>query len=71
MLFTDGLFEVESETGELYDAKRLKQAVEGRLALSAEALCADLVREIRDFSASKDFTDDVCLVTMEIDHLGG
>ena len=70
MLFTDGLFEVESATGEFYDEKRLKHAVERRLALSAEALCTEIVREIRDFSASKNFTDDVCLVTMEIDHLG-
>ncbi len=70
MLFTDGLFEVESATGDLYDEKRLQHAVERRLALSAEALCTDLVREIREFSASKNFTDDVCLVTMEIDLLG-
>ena len=70
MLFTDGLFEVESAAGEFYDQQRLQRAVEERMALSAEALCADLVREIQGFSASKDFTDDVCLVTMEVERLG-
>jgi sigma-B regulation protein RsbU (phosphoserine phosphatase) len=71
MMFTDGLFEVENTEGEQYDQSRLRSAVEGRMSLSAEALCADLVREIQQFSASKDFTDDVCLVTMEVEHLHG
>lgn len=70
MLFTDGLFEVENGEGEQYDQALLRQAVEGHLDLSAEALCKEVVREIQQFSASKDFTDDMCLVAMEIVRLG-
>ncbi len=71
MLFTDGLFEVENSEGEQYDQDLLRRAVEGHMDLSAEALCREIVGEVRQFSASKNFTDDMCLVAMEVEHLGG
>jgi sigma-B regulation protein RsbU (phosphoserine phosphatase) len=70
MLFTDGLYEVENAAGEHYDERHLRRAVERRLTLPADRLCGELVREIQQFSASKDFTDDVCLVTMEVERVG-
>ncbi len=69
LLFTDGLFEVENTDGEQYDQALLHRAIEGRMNLSAETLCKELVREIQQFSASKDFTDDMCLVAMEVGRL--
>ncbi len=69
LLFTDGLFEVEGENGDFYDQARLLDAVKRRLSLPAGELCREILSEIRQFSASKTFTDDVCIVTMQVDRL--
>jgi sigma-B regulation protein RsbU (phosphoserine phosphatase) len=71
MLFTDGLFEVENTAGQTFDPEQLRRAVEGRTNLPAEPLCREVVQEVRQFSASKDFTDDMCLVAVEVERLGG
>jgi phosphoserine phosphatase RsbU/P len=69
LLFTDGLFEVEGADGQYYDQLRLLKSVSQRVDLRAEELCKQLVAEVRQFAAPKDFADDVCLIAMEIDHL--
>ncbi len=69
LLFTDGLFEVEGENGDFYDQARLLDAVNRRLNLAADELCREILSEIRQFSASKTFADDVCIVTMQVDRL--
>jgi sigma-B regulation protein RsbU (phosphoserine phosphatase) len=67
--FTDGLFEVEGAGGELYDERSLMKAVSRRSALAAGDLCREVLSEIRQFSASKQFSDDVCLVSVEVERL--
>jgi sigma-B regulation protein RsbU (phosphoserine phosphatase) len=69
LLFTDGLFEVEGIDGQYFDQTRLLKAVSQRLGLCSEELCQQLVEEVQQFAATKEFADDVCLVAMEIDHL--
>jgi phosphoserine phosphatase RsbU/P len=69
LLFTDGLFEVEGADAQYYDQLRLLKSVRQRADLRADELCKQLVAEIQQFSATKDFADDVCLIAMEIDHL--
>jgi phosphoserine phosphatase RsbU/P len=69
LLFTDGLFEVEGADAQYYDQHRLLRAVNQRAGLCAEELCQQLVDEVQQFAAIKDFADDVCLIAMEIDHL--
>jgi phosphoserine phosphatase RsbU/P len=69
LLFTDGLFEVEGADGQYYDQRRLLKSVSERVDLCAEELCKQLVAEVREFAASKDFSDDVCLIAIEVDHL--
>jgi sigma-B regulation protein RsbU (phosphoserine phosphatase) len=71
MLFTDGLFEVENTAGQTFDQEQLRRAVEGHTALPADSLCREVMDEVRQFSASKDFTDDMCLVAVEVERLGG
>ena len=34
-----------------------------------DELCKELVSEVQQFAATKDFADDVCLIAMKIDHL--
>ena len=71
LLFTDGLFEVEGADGELYDQQCLMRAVSQRAELSAADLCSEVLAEVRKFSASHEFDDDVCLVAFEVERLGG
>jgi phosphoserine phosphatase RsbU/P len=67
LLFTDGLFEVEGSSGQLYDYQQLSKAVCNRIDLPVPELCRTVIDEVRQFSATRDFNDDVCLVAMDID----
>lgn len=69
LMFTDGLFEVEGEGGELYDQASLMGAVSKRVNLAAGDLCREVLAEVQQFSANKQFSDDVCLVAMEVERL--
>lgn len=71
ILFTDGLFEIESASGDLFDEKRLLDAVRRRVTLPLETLFPELLAELRQFSASGQFDDDVCLVGVEVERIGG
>ena len=66
LLFTDGLFEVEGPGGDLYDYRRLLEAVNRRRELPAFQLCREVIEEVQQFSAGRQFSDDVCLVAMEV-----
>jgi phosphoserine phosphatase RsbU/P len=69
LLFTDGLFEVQGPDAEYYDQSRLLSSVRHRVRLAADELCKQLVDDVQQFAATKQFVDDVCLIAMEIDHL--
>ena len=66
LFFTDGLFEVESAEDDIYDYARLLQAVESRRGMPMKALCKGVIEEVQQFSANREFSDDVCLIGMEI-----
>ena len=66
LFFTDGLFEVENAQDEIYDYARLLQAVECRRQLPMKELCRGVVEEVQGFAANREFSDDVCLVGMEL-----
>ena len=66
LLFTDGLYEVEGPTGEIYDYRRLLEAVSRRRELPAVQLCHEVIEEVQRFSAGRQFSDDACLVAMEV-----
>jgi sigma-B regulation protein RsbU (phosphoserine phosphatase) len=69
LLYTDGIFEVNSPLREEYGLERFQAAVQQRAQLSAEQLFDELIEEAQRFSATSDFEDDVCLVGMEIQPL--
>ncbi len=69
MLFTDGLFEVESPDDKIYSRERLIAAVRERVRLPSAELFAQLFGEIRLFSRRTEFSDDVCLVGMDVTRL--
>ena len=69
LLFTDGLFEVEGLDSQFFDQEGLLRCVRQRVDLGADELCEQLVEEVQQFAGAKEFTDDVCLIALEVDHL--
>jgi serine phosphatase RsbU (regulator of sigma subunit) len=64
-LFTDGIYEMTNAEGEEFGQERLLQAVRKRIQRPAEELFAELLTEAQEFSGSREFEDDVCLVGVE------
>lgn len=69
MLFTDGLFEVEGETGELFTEELLLEAVRRHVLLPPSQMLDQVVDEVREFSHGKRFDDDVCVVGVKVLHV--
>jgi len=65
-LYTDGLIEVQSPNSDLYTQQLLQKAVHRLMRDPAPQLFDDLLKEVREFSGGAPFTDDVCLVGMEL-----
>ena len=70
VLFTDGLFEVETADDEYYGADRLLAAVRKRMHLSARQLFGEVVAEIQGSCISGQFSDDMCLLGVELRRIG-
>lgn len=66
ILFTDGLYELESPAGALYEMSQLTEAVARHCALPTPELFDGLLAELRGFAAHHEFMDDVCLVGMDV-----
>jgi sigma-B regulation protein RsbU (phosphoserine phosphatase) len=66
MLFTDGLYEVVGSNDEEYGQGKLLDAVRQRLDLPMSELFDQLLAEVRAYSASKEFSDDICLLGVEV-----
>ena len=66
LLFTDGLVEVPNADNELYNERLLLNVVKQRLELPAPDLFDQLLEEVRRFAGGATFSDDVCLVGMEL-----
>jgi serine phosphatase RsbU (regulator of sigma subunit) len=69
LLFTDGVFEVDSPSGEQFSHELLLEAVQRRARLPPRRLLSELLDEIQTFSASETFADDVCVIAVEITRL--
>ena len=67
LLFTDGLFEVMDAEGKSdFGEKRLLDAANKWIHLPPAQLLDELVGEVRSFSGVSEFSDDVCLLGMEV-----
>jgi sigma-B regulation protein RsbU (phosphoserine phosphatase) len=69
LLFTDGLFEVENKSDEPFGEERLRETIRQHAGMSPDQTILDTFAEIKDFAQGRAFTDDVCLVGLEIAHL--
>lgn len=70
VLYTDGLYEVEGVRGEFFDQRRLLETLGSHMQNPTEALFEQTLRDVRSFSASGAFVDDVCLVGVEVERIG-
>jgi serine phosphatase RsbU (regulator of sigma subunit) len=70
MLYTDGLYEAENPRDEHFGRNRLMAAASGRIRQPAPQLFDGLLADVRQFTGSENFADDVCLVGMEIMRVG-
>ncbi|MCG3146749.1 MAG: Regulator of RpoS [Verrucomicrobiae bacterium] len=70
VLYTDGLFEVTDSTNQEYGESRLIQALQQRAHMQTAALFGDLLDEVYHFSSRRVFTDDVCLLGMDVLRVG-
>jgi sigma-B regulation protein RsbU (phosphoserine phosphatase) len=66
MLFTDGLYEVEGPDDEQFSPDLLLQAVRKHASLHCTELFTAIMGEIQQFSVNHEFSDDVCLLGMEV-----
>jgi hypothetical protein len=69
LLFTDGLFEVENASGELFNESGLREAVARFAQLAPRALIRAAVEEAEKFASGRPFPDDMCVVGVEITRL--
>jgi serine phosphatase RsbU (regulator of sigma subunit) len=69
LAFTDGLFEVENEQSQAFSEVRLRESIRKRVGLPMVKLVQDVSTEIEHFAQGREFSDDVCLIGMEITRL--
>jgi phosphoserine phosphatase RsbU/P len=65
LLFTDGLYEVESPAGEQFGLDAVIASLKSHFDLPAEKLFNTLLAEACEFSQKQEFDDDVCIVAVE------
>jgi phosphoserine phosphatase RsbU/P len=69
LLFTDGLYEVESPDGEQFGLESVISSLHAHADLPLEKLFNALLADACAFSKKSEFDDDVCIVAVE--HSGG
>jgi sigma-B regulation protein RsbU (phosphoserine phosphatase) len=65
-LFTDGLYEVEGPDQQLYTSEMLQDAFRRNARLPVAELFDKVLLEVQQFSACHEFSDDVCLVGVQL-----
>ncbi|MEI6713181.1 MAG: fused response regulator/phosphatase [Verrucomicrobiota bacterium] len=69
LLFTDGLFEVENGAGDIFSEERLRDLIFRYASLAPDTLMHTVFSETEKFANGEAFSDDVCLVGIEIARL--
>lgn len=68
-VLTDGLYNATNTRSEAFGINRLRDAIRRRAGLPLSKLTQDVFTEIGNFAAGNAFSDDVCLIGLEIMHL--
>jgi sigma-B regulation protein RsbU (phosphoserine phosphatase) len=66
VFYTDGLTEEEGPGGEIFSQERLAETISSLSSLPPKELLAKVLGEVRRFSGHEEFSDDVCLLGIEV-----
>jgi sigma-B regulation protein RsbU (phosphoserine phosphatase) len=66
LLYTDGLYEVEGEGESQFSPEQLREVVATHGKAGCPAVLDLVLGEIRAFSVEEGFSDDVCLIAMQV-----
>jgi sigma-B regulation protein RsbU (phosphoserine phosphatase) len=69
VLYTDGMIEEEGPNKEIFSQERLAETIRQLAALPTKELLGKTLEEIRKFSGQPEFSDDVCLLGVEVQRL--
>jgi sigma-B regulation protein RsbU (phosphoserine phosphatase) len=69
MFYTDGVTEEEGPDGDIFGQDRLGETLTRLSALPPKELLAKVLGEIRRFSGHPEFSDDVCLLGVEVNRM--
>jgi sigma-B regulation protein RsbU (phosphoserine phosphatase) len=67
IMYTDGITETQDGSGELFGRERLCRVVYDYRGAPPEVVIDGVLAEVRSFSGSEAFQDDISLVVMKID----
>jgi sigma-B regulation protein RsbU (phosphoserine phosphatase) len=70
VFYTDGLIEEESQSGDIFSRERLGEALAKFRSLPPKELLAATLAEIHQFAGTLEFSDDACLLGVEVKQLG-
>jgi len=65
--YTDGITESQNDSGELFGAERLYQALYAYRGAPPEVIIEGVLKHVHDFSGHKALQDDISLVVLKID----
>ncbi|HEX7570178.1 MAG TPA: SpoIIE family protein phosphatase [Verrucomicrobiae bacterium] len=69
VLYTDGLIEQEGQNDEIFSQERLAETIQSLGAMPTKALLTKTLETIRSFSGQQEFSDDVCLLGIEVSQM--
>jgi phosphoserine phosphatase RsbU/P len=69
VFYTDGLIEEESPDGDIFSRERLGEALAKFREAPPKELLAKMLDEIRLFAGHQEFSDDICLLGVEVKQL--
>jgi sigma-B regulation protein RsbU (phosphoserine phosphatase) len=69
LLFTDGAYDVESD-GEILSPDWLRDQVKARARMPIKATFDEILAQLKKLNGPGEFTDDVCMVAMEVAKCG-
>ncbi len=67
LLFTDGIFEVEDQSGTAFGIPRMLKVIGKHLQSPTSTVLEQLIQTAMGYSKDRQFTDDVCLLAIDID----
>jgi PAS domain S-box-containing protein len=64
LFYTDGVYEAENLKGQLFKRRKFLDLLVNRWHGDADELLDGVLREVMDFTQTREFKDDVCIVSM-------